>query len=513
MPGPWLAISAAILFTPHRGVSASIQAAVKQTYGDLVVEAKSATFTEDVVTFRDGVKATFSGEVLTADSLVLRPKDQTGEAAGHVLLLDPAGTLSADDLKFSWKAKGKGENIGSASKIHLDLAGVVMDAEKAETIPGDPPTIVFTNVVGTSCGREKPPVYLIHAPKIEFHPGKEGIIRHPILYLFGKRILTLPSQRFSLDPRIHGIPLPGITYSKDKVGLVWAPSILIDRQTALDVNVKSLKGEIFTGNAYASRSYLSADSATSLIQPHSDLAERFGSSYFDNIKVETPLSGAKSLRSRRDTLAIGTSWNSRSINDPSHSIYSKMLEGVYEMGGPIGDDWGYQYSFRLQDIRRNDEPFHGRAVGQGSIGPSPRRLGQNLLLVPRLDAAAYMGTTTFGWARAEAGIAFNPKKWFTLGVGYGHGEEFGTPMFPADKLLIRDEGMARLDLDFGPTKMSILERRDFDRDRWYREYKASQVMGCMEAFVVARQFPRSYRLGLTLRLDVLIKNKTHIIGT
>ncbi len=53
MPGPWLAISAAILFTPHRGVSASIQAAVKQTYGDLVVEAKSATFTEDVVTFRD----------------------------------------------------------------------------------------------------------------------------------------------------------------------------------------------------------------------------------------------------------------------------------------------------------------------------------------------------------------------------------------------------------------------------------------------------------------------------
>ena len=78
-------------------------------------------------------------------------------------------------------------------------------------------------------------------------------------------------------------------------------------------------------------------------------------------------------------------------------------------------------------------------------------------------------------------------------------------MYPADRLLIRDEGMARLDLDFGPTKMSILEKRDFDRDRWYREYKASQVLGCMEAFVVARQFPRSYRLGLTLRLDDFFK--------
>src|SRR5262249_30565080 len=145
-------------------------------------------------------------------------------------------------------------------------------------------------------------------------------------------------QRFSLDPRIHGVPLPGLTYSHNKFGLVWAPSVLIDKQTALDVNVKSLKGEIFTASAFASRSFLSADSATSLIVPHSDLAERFGGSYFDNIKVDTPLSGTTSLRSRRDTIAVGSIWNSRSINDPSKAIYSKALEGVYEMGGPIGND-------------------------------------------------------------------------------------------------------------------------------------------------------------------------------
>ena len=502
MPGPWVAILAALLFTPGQGVPAASQAGVRQVYGDLVVEAKSATFTEDDVTFRDGVRATFAGEVLTADSLILHPKDEKGEATGHVVLIDPSGTLSAEDLQFSWNKASKG---GSGRNVHLNLAGVMMDAEKAESIPDknpkEPNELVFTNVYGTSCAREHVPLYAIRSPQVVFRPGKEGVIRRPILYIYGKRIATLPTHRFSLDPRIHGIPLPGIALGKNKVGLLWAPSFLIDKNTAASINIRSFKKEHLLASAYVSRSYLSAQNSFNLITPHSDLAERFGGSYFDNIRVGTPLAGANSLRSRRDTLSLGSEWNRTSINDPSKAIYSKPIEAIYEMGGPLGPRLGYQYALRAEEIRRNNEGFRARAIGQGSIGPEPMRIASFLYAEPRLDTEVFLGSTSFGWSRAELGLFINPRPWITLGVGYGHGEEFGTPMYRADRLLIRNEGMARLDLDLGPRKFGILEKRDFDRHKWYREYYASQIMGCLEAFVAARQFPRSYQLGVTLRLD------------
>jgi len=470
-------------------------------YGDLVVEARSATFTDDVASFHEGVRATFGQEVLTADSLILHKKEKTGEASGHVVLTDPAGSLSANDLQFSWLPTARS---GTASNVHLDLAGVMMNAEKAQTIPGkpgEPDSYVFTNVYGTSCARERTPLYAIRSPKMEFHPGKEGIIRHPTLYIYGRKIATLPTHRFSLDPRVHGIPLPGIALGKGKVGFLWAPNFLIDKNTAANINVRSFKGEHILATAYVSRSFLAPQDAFNLITPHSDLSERFGGSYFDNVRVDTPAGGAGSLRSKRDTLSLGSEWNRTSLNDPSKAVYSKFLEAVYEKGGPVGEKWGYQYSLRAQDIRRNDEAFHTRALGQGSVGPEPIRLATSLYLEPRLDVATYLGTTSFGWGRLETGIFANITHYMTLGVAYSHGEEFGTPMYQADRLAIRNEAMGRLDFDLGPRKFSLLQKRDYDRGKWYREYMVSQVLGCVQAFIVSRQFPRSYQLGITLRLD------------
>ena len=61
------------------------------------------------------------------------PYQMLGFNAG---LLDPSGSLSAEDLQFSWKAGTKG---GTGKNVHLELAGVMMDAEKAESIPGAKP--------------------------------------------------------------------------------------------------------------------------------------------------------------------------------------------------------------------------------------------------------------------------------------------------------------------------------------------------------------------------------------
>jgi hypothetical protein len=497
MPVPWLAISAALLLTPAKAASASQNTGVRQVYGDLVVEAKTATFTEDRVDFHDGVRATFSGEVLTADSLTLYPKDEKGEANGHVILVDPAGTLSAEDLSFSWKQNFQ---TGTATNVHMDLAGVMIEAAKAESIPGNPPTLVFTNVYGTSCGHEKSPLYAIRSPKVTFHPGKEGVIRHPVLYLLGHRIATLPTHRFSLDPRVHGIPMPGLALGGNKIGLEWAPSLLVDKQTALSANIRSFKGEPFTADAYVTRSYLAPQNQTNLITPHSELSERFGNSFFDSVRVGSPDSAAHSLKVTRKNLAIGTMWNKSSFNDLSHDRYSKLLEAVYEDGGAVGK-LGYQVSVRAQDIRHEDDPFHARLVTQAAVGPDPIRLAPNLFFAPRVDSATFLGSTSFGWARGEAGVYATPLHGITLGVGYGHGEEFGNALFPSDRLLIRNEGMARISYDLGPRSFSYLLKRDYDRHRWYREYSAHQVVGCIDVFVVSRQFPHAYQLGLTLRID------------
>ena len=531
MPVPWVALPAAILLTPANGASiatasqhisadlslsalhyplptthhplhpsSDAQHPIPNTYqvGDLIVEAKSATFTKEKVTFTSGVRATFADEILTADSLILYPQDEKGEASGNVVLTDPAGTLSAQDLTFSWKPGAKG---GNASNIHLEMAGVMIDAASAESIPGDPPTLRFTGVYGTSCSRERTPLYAIRSPEVVFHPGKDGAIRHPILYLFGHRIATLPTHHFTLDPRIHGVPLPGLAVgSGGKLGIKWGPSWLLDDQTAISANVRSFNGQLFTADAYVTRSYIDPQKSTSLITPHSDLSERFGGGYFDNIRVESPLEQVKSEQAFRRTLSFGTVWNKDSINDPEGEPYSKLLEGVYEVGGPMGN-MGYQASLRAQDIKQGEGDFKGRLVGQGAVGLPPLKVANNLYEKSRIDMAVYLGSEVSGWARAEAGIYAVPAKWLTLGVAYAHGEDWGGATFQADKLLIRDVAMARADLNFGPTKISYLVKRDFDRDKWYREYMVSQVMGCLQVFVMSRQFPRSYQLGITLRLE------------
>lgn len=502
MPTPWVAIPAALFMTPAQGVSAPQQPPVRQTYGDLVVEARAATFTEDVVTFKEGVKATFGQEVLTADQLILYPKEERAQAMGHVLLVDPDGTLSAEDLSFSWNPQTKG---GSAKNVQLDMAGVLIRAATAQSIPGDPPTLVFTDVEGTSCARERTPLYMIRSPQVTFKPGKEGIIRRPTLYLFGRRIATLPNHRFSLDPRVKGIPLPGIAYRKSgEIGVRWSPSTLIDEQTALSANVRSFPGEPFTAEAYVTRSYLDPQRANSLIMPRSDTSERFSNDYFNNVRVASPERADKALANERRTLSLGTSWNRRSLNDAGDNRYTKLLEAVYEVGGPIGT-FGYQGSLRAQNIRRDDDPFKTRLVAQGTIGSSTLPLGNRLFGVARLDSAFYIGDGFFNWTRGELGVYTTPVKWLTIGASYAAARESGDAMFPMDRLLIRNMGSLRADINTGPTQISYLLKRDLDRDIWYREYMVTQVMGCLEAFVISRQFPRSYQIGITFRLEEFLQ--------
>lgn len=502
-----MALRAAILLTPHQGAPASHQAPVVRVYGDITVEASRAVFdatnpADRIANFSEGVKATYvSGgltEILTADNLILHIDQKRGEAAGHVVLLDPDGKLAAENLSFSWMRNAQS---GSAKQVHLDIAGVMMEAATAEEIPGQPPTLKLQDVYGTSCTEEHPPIYAIRSREVIFRPGKEGIIRRPAIYLFGKHIINLPTQRFSLDPRVKGNSWPTIAYKKSgQLGLRWSPNYLLNEQTALSGSFKAFPGEAFAADLYVTRSFTDPQKARNPITPRSELSERFGTGYLDNIRVDNPVDETADLTEERRTISVGATLNRASFNDQSGVLYTKAPEIVYEQGGPF-HGIGYQFALRAQNIQRGDSGFKQRLVGESTLHPKPVALGKNLYLSARWDLAAFAGANNFAWSRVEAGIFATPTKWLTVGAGLGSGSESGTPTFPADRLLIRRMAMYRADLNLGPTKISYLFKRDQDRDRWYREFYVSQVMGCLEAFVTSRQFPRSYQLGLTLRLD------------
>jgi hypothetical protein len=523
MPVPWVALRAAILLTPAQGVPASQQGPLTvRTYGDLTVEARSAVFDATqpgnrIAVFREGVKATYLShglkETLTADSLTLYLDQERGEAAGHVVLLDPDGTLAAENLVFSW---AKTNRSGTAKNVHLEVGGVMMEAATAEDIPGEPPTLKLTDVYGTSCTNEHPPLYSIKSPLVTFRPGKEGVIRRPAISLFGRHIITLPTQRFSLDPRVKGNSWPGIAYKKNgQLGIRWSPNYLLDGQTALSGNMRAFPGEAFNADLYVTRSFVDPQKALNPITPRSELSERFGTGYLDNVRVENPESETSDLTEERRTISVGAALNRTSLNDQSDSLYTKSPEVVYEQGGPLGR-MGYQFTVRAQNIKREDTPYKQRLMAQATLHPKPIELSRNLFLTSRMDASVFTGADTFGWSRAEAGLVAKPAKWLSLGAGFGYGSESGTPTFPADRLLIRKMAMYRADLDLGPTQISYLLKRDQDRGKWYREFYVSQVMGCLEAFVTSRQFPRSYQLGLTLRLDrffEVMRNRSRSLKT
>jgi len=88
-----------------------------------------------------------------------------------------------------------------------------------------------------------------------------------------------------------------------------------------------------------------------------------------------------------------------------------------------------------------------------------------------------------------------------LGAAYVAASEAGRPDFLADRLVSKHAVHLRADLNLGPTKISYLAKFDNDRNKWYdREYSISQVVGCIEPYVVKREFPNDYAVGIRLRL-------------
>jgi|GEM_PF-652453 len=445
-------------------------------------------------TFTDGVVASYDGTVIHCQRLILHLPEQRAEAIGSVEVDDPAGILTADNINFSWK---KDARTGHAENAVIHIANVTLKAKKVDLTPDK---WDLYDVVGTNC-REMPPIYEVHSKHLEVRPGRDAKIRKPVLWLFGRPILPLPDQTVAVDPRTQGFQYPSIVYHREdgKVGVSFKSGFLLGPVTNLQVSYGAIDGSRPGYSAVVTRSLLPKAEDSPISTPDSDFSERFRFGYFDNIQVRTPEQEARFLSTPRRSISFDTSWNSFVSDRPERLPFTKPAEVVYEVGGPAGPV-NFDTQVRFQTIQEYKQDFHERAILNGSVGPPAIKLRKDLLLLGRLDSEFFAGNS-YGWVRGSAGLAWEPVKQVTLSSSYFTSQDFGNPLFVIDPLFAKRGYVGRADFNLGPTKFSYMIKYDPALGWFDREYTISQVVGCIEPYLISRERPRSYNLGFRLRLD------------
>lgn len=480
---------------PPDPVNAQTAPVHKQFEGDITILANKAEYDidTDTYTFSDGVVATYQVDKVTADKLVVHPAEFHATATGHVRIIDPQGTVDAQDIDFTWKP---GAQHGTAHDIVAHLANVTITAERAEITPEK---WDFYNISGTSC-RLNPPFYQLRSPHMTVYPEQYGRAVRPTVYIFGNKLVTLPDRTFNLNPRTQGIGPPSISYRRGAgLGASFSGGFLVGPTTNVSFGASSFPHVVPGYGANITRSFLPTADATHLATVRSELGERFTYGFFENIQVKTPENEYDFLQRRRSTAAIASEWNQTAADRRDGTRYSKLLEGVYEVGGKH-DGFGYFGQVRLQEIRRNPEPFQSRVVLVGAAGPSPRVIAKNLISDIRVDTSVFVGPNS-GWVRGIAGFSYRPVSQVALSLGGYASRQFGNSQFDSDTLFGQNGAIGRADFHLGPTQFSYLIKYDTTLGTYDREYTASQVVGCLEPFVLYREYPNTYNIGVRFRLD------------
>jgi hypothetical protein len=466
----------------------------------VVARRQERDIPRQITTFSEGVTATYGPSTVTADRLVVREaeEEQNATATGNVIVTDPDGTIQATSITFTWKDGDKG---GIAENVVGNVAGTFFRARRGEITTTK---WTFFDVEGTVC-RNTPPLFLVRSPRLEFTPGKEGRVERPRVSLLGQRIATLPTQRFNLDPRTRGISLPGFSYKReDGLGVTWSPGVLLDERTSLQGSFASYKGNYPGFSAIASRSLLPPDTLRGPLTPRSDFGDRFEFGYFETVEIKKPDEEFRILTTPRASVSIGSFFNQGvpGRRAPEDHRYSKPIEAAYEKSGTLGPA-AYLAQARVHLIRNQFTPYTGRTVLSGSAILPPNSVARNVNTHVRADTSLFLGARQFGWVRGTAGLTYQPVRQVRLGAALVQGFEAGRPEFPIDPLYAKGGVNLRADFNLGPTRISYMTKWDREFEWYDREYSLNQVIGCLEAFVLYRQNPQTYRVGLSLRLDQL----------
>jgi len=450
-----------------------------------------------VTTYSEGVSVTYGLSTLTADRLEVHeaPSEAYANAIGHVHVDDPEGTIDAENLRLTWKngaRRATGENIvGNVAGLYMKAASVDMTDERWE----------FKEVDGTPC-HGKPPLFFIHSPKVVLIPGRKGRLYHPKVSVLGNKVATLPNQGFNLDPRSTGLRLPSVGYrTNGGVGLGWRSGILLDDRTSLQGTARIFPGNYPNYGLTATRSLQATDPREPITPPRSDLSERFEIGYFDTIAVARPEDERTSLTERRSTVSLASRWNQPAFEGGA-ARYSRPVELSYAGSHTLGEV-PVLAEVRLQTIRNQWTETTVRGVISGSAGLPSISFGPKAGTLARVDGAAYGGKQRYGWGQGTFGVYVRPTPRLTFAAAAVGVVEGGSPLFVIDRPFTKSGYNLRTDMDLGPTKLSLMTKLDAGGRNYDREFSVVQRLGCLDAYVLSREYPRDLRFGVRLQLDRL----------
>jgi hypothetical protein len=450
-----------------------------------------------VIEYLDGVEALYDLITIRADKLVLHTAEGEGygEAEGNVSIIDPEATVTARNLRFSWTAR-----TGQAQSVKVDLPNIKMEAETLNISPEQWEALnVRVQPFGSSLS-----FIDFRTRRVVLLPGRRATAKKPDIYVGKRRLLTLPTYRFNLDPRTNGITLPSVAFRKDKgLGVTWSNGILLNESTNLAFGFGAFDSSRPTYDLQVTRSFVPPKDARGFISPRSELGERFSFGYMERIDVDTPDNEDRTLASPKHSISVGTFWN-KGANIASRGgkgNFSKLIEGTYEVGGDRGS-FSEISQYRLHAIRDGDGDFKPRAAVNSSLALKPISLNPDVALRFRLDLAGFGGEEVYGWARGSATMVVQPVSQLRLAASYVVGGDAGRAAFDADRLESSNAVHLRGDLRLGPTRLSYLTKYDRGTGVWFdREYSISQIMGAFEPFIIYRGIPSDYRFGIRLRAD------------
>lgn len=448
--------------------------------------------------FTGGVTARYGPTVLKAEELELDYAAKRGWARGKVEVLDPEGSLSARELEFDWAA-----GTGTALDVEAYAEPVRFRAKRLRIEPG---VWTLEDVFATP-SRTRPPEIAVRAPRLTLRPGRSGRLVRPSFDLFGWGTGPYPSYSFSLDPRVEGFRLPAVTFKRGAgLGFAWQSGFMVGKNLSLFANTNVMQTEYPRSRIALAWSAVKPNRNTGWLLPQSELGERFGKGFLDNVYVRTPETEDRWLGAQRRTIAVVSSTNESVAGRlVSPDGITKPWDLAAEISQRVNPRLALYGQARVQSVRlAQRDPFQTRSLVQSSALYGPVPVGPQLQLRFRLDTFATVGAGTdgYGWTRGAATLAWRPTPRWTFGLGASVAGASGKPGLVIDPLAYGNLVMGRATYDYGPYRGSVLLKYDYRQGRWVdTEYAASLVAGSFEPYVEARLFPREYRLGVRLRLD------------
>jgi hypothetical protein len=437
-----------------------------------------------------------------------RTPSGTVHAEGEVVLANPVGTLHAATLDLNYYSR-----TGVAHGASIDVPGLTLEAEEVD-VTAD--RYLLKNVLARST--ERHPVYLLRIRKVEVKKGQQVVARQAGLSLFGQHIYTFPRLTKSLDERVSGIGFPTLTLnSAFQPGIAYNSSLLVDQFTAAEAGYNASPGNFPSYSLQLSRSTVDPGQTAGFITPRTDLDERFGYGYFDNVQVRDPKTEFNYVSARRDTVSVGSFWNRGTIDRLNYQVFTKPLQVSYEHAMALGPLRTLTQA-SVADVRleasegylQQGTPIgsdHLRFEAQSIAETPPWRWSRDITGHYRLVAATYQGGShTFSWVQSQLGATYRLPRYFRVGGALVMATEIGDPLFLSDRLYSKNGFYGRVDFDYGPRRISVLSRFDFDRNRFFdHEIAYTQLAGLFSPFIAIRAFPAGVRIGIQLRANNIFK--------